>query len=138
LKGFKSRIDLFAVRGEREVESRFDAAHASTLAKFVGRTSEIGMLLERWELVKGGQGKAVFVSGEAGIGKSRLVDALEERLHEKQHELIRLQCSPYHATSIKIFLKRDRKPPSRSHKSTYAATIVFHRVSFDFEVVGFC
>ncbi len=99
LKGFKSPIALFAVRGEREVESRFDATHTSALSKFVGRTSEIGMLLERWELVKGGQGQAVFVSGEAGIGKSRLVDALEERLPEKQHELIRLQCSPYHATS---------------------------------------
>jgi class 3 adenylate cyclase/tetratricopeptide (TPR) repeat protein/ABC-type lipoprotein export system ATPase subunit len=99
LKGFQSRIALFAVRGEREVESRFDAAHPSALSKFVGRTSEIGMLLERWELVKGGQGQAVFVSGEAGIGKSRLVDALEERLHDDQHELIRLQCSPYHATS---------------------------------------
>jgi class 3 adenylate cyclase/tetratricopeptide (TPR) repeat protein/ABC-type lipoprotein export system ATPase subunit len=99
LKGFKSPIALFAVRGEREVESRFDAAHASALSQFVGRTSEIGMLLDRWELVKGGQGQAVFVSGEAGIGKSRLVDALEERLHENQHELIRLQCSPYHVTS---------------------------------------
>ena len=99
LKGFKSRIALFAVRGEREVESRFEAAHASALSKFVGRTSEIGMLLDRWELVKGAQGQAVFVSGEAGIGKSRLVDALEERLQNDQHELIRLQCSPYHTTS---------------------------------------
>jgi class 3 adenylate cyclase/tetratricopeptide (TPR) repeat protein len=99
LKGFKSRIALFAVRGEREVESRFDAAHPTALSKFVGRTSEIGMLLDRWDLIKGGQGQAVFMSGEAGIGKSRLVDALEERLHENQHELIRLQCSPYHATS---------------------------------------
>jgi class 3 adenylate cyclase/tetratricopeptide (TPR) repeat protein len=99
LKGFKSPVALFEVRGEREVESRFDAAHASALSKFVGRTSEIGMLLERWELVKGGQGQAVFVSGEAGIGKSRLVDALEERLREDQHELMRLQCSPYHAAS---------------------------------------
>lgn len=99
LKGFNSPIALFAVRGEREVESRFDAAHPSALSKFVGRTSEIGMLLERWELAKGGQGQAVFVSGEAGIGKSRLVDALEESLHENPHELIRLQCSPYHATS---------------------------------------
>src|SRR6202789_652404 len=99
LKVFNSRVALFAVRGEREVESRFDAAHPSALSKFVGRTSEIGMLLERWELGKGGQGQAVFVSGEAGIGKSRLVDALEESLFENQHELIRLQCSPYHATS---------------------------------------
>jgi class 3 adenylate cyclase/tetratricopeptide (TPR) repeat protein len=99
LKGFKSPIALFTVRGEREVESRFEAAHASSLSKFVGRSSEIGMLLDRWELAKGGQGQAVFLSGEAGIGKSRLVDALEERLHDSQHELIRLQCSPYHVTS---------------------------------------
>jgi class 3 adenylate cyclase/tetratricopeptide (TPR) repeat protein/ABC-type lipoprotein export system ATPase subunit len=99
LKGFKSPIALFAVRGEREVESRFDAAHDRALSKFVGRTSEIGILLERWELAEAGQGQAVFVSGEAGIGKSRLVDALEERLHESHHELIRLQCSPYHITS---------------------------------------
>jgi class 3 adenylate cyclase/tetratricopeptide (TPR) repeat protein len=99
LKGFNSPVALFAVRGEREVESRFDAAHPSALSKFVGRASEIGMLLERWELAKGGQGQAVFVSGEAGIGKSRLVDALAESLHENHHELIRLQCSPYHVTS---------------------------------------
>src|SRR5262245_60700138 len=98
LKGFKSPVAVFAVRGEREVESRFDARHASTLSKFVGRTNEIGMLFDRW-LVKGGKDQAVFLSGEAGIGKSRLVDALEERLHGQQHELIRLQCSPYHATS---------------------------------------
>lgn len=99
LKGFSSPVTLFAVRGEREMESRFDAAHASALSKFIGRNSEIGMLLERWEMAKGGQGQAVFVSGEAGIGKSRLVDALEERLHEDLHEEIRLQCSPYHAAS---------------------------------------
>jgi tetratricopeptide (TPR) repeat protein/ABC-type lipoprotein export system ATPase subunit len=99
LKGFTSRIALFAVHGEREVESRFDASHPSALSRFVGRTSEIGMLLERWEMAKGGQGQAVFLSGEAGFGKSRLVDALAERLHEDQHELIRLQCSPYHSTS---------------------------------------
>ncbi|MER8903138.1 adenylate/guanylate cyclase domain-containing protein [Mesorhizobium sp. M0772] len=99
LKGFKSPIALFAVRGEREVESRFDAAHDRALSKFVGRTSEIGILLERWELAEASQGQAVFVSGEAGIGKSRLVDALEERLYESHHELIRLQCSPYHITS---------------------------------------
>ncbi|ULR45062.1 adenylate/guanylate cyclase domain-containing protein [Rhizobium sp. K102] len=99
LKGFTTPITLFEVRGEREVDSRFEAAHASGLSKFVGRISEIGLLLERWELAKAGEGQAVFLSGEAGIGKSRLVEALEEHLRETQHELIRLQCSPYHATS---------------------------------------
>ena len=99
MKGFETPIALFAVLGEREVESRFDAAHASELSKFVGRSSEMGILTERWDMAKTGHGQAVFVSGEAGIGKSRLVDALEERLDEDQHELIRLQCSPYHAAS---------------------------------------
>ncbi|MBB3648930.1 class 3 adenylate cyclase/tetratricopeptide (TPR) repeat protein [Rhizobium sp. BK619] len=99
LKGFASPVALFEIRGQREVDSRFEAAHASGLSKFVGRVSEIGLLLERWELAKAGQGQAVFLSGEAGIGKSRLVEAFEERLQETQHELIRLQCSPYHATS---------------------------------------
>ncbi|CCM76449.1 adenylate/guanylate cyclase domain-containing protein [Rhizobium mesoamericanum] len=99
LRGFTSPIALFEVRGEREVDSRFEAAHSRKLSKFIGRASEIGLLLERWELAKAGQGQMVFLSGEAGIGKSRLVEALEEHLHETEHELIRLQCSPYHATS---------------------------------------
>ncbi|NKK03212.1 AAA family ATPase [Rhizobium leguminosarum bv. viciae] len=99
LKGFVSPIAMFEVRGQRAVDSRFEAAHASGLSKFVGRVSEIGLLLERWELAKSGQGQAIFLSGEAGIGKSRLVEAFEERLQGTQHELIRLQCSPYHATS---------------------------------------
>ena len=81
------------------VESRFDATHSEALSQFVGRNSEIGILLDRWELAKGGQGQAVFVSGEAGIGKSRLLEALVQRLQDEPHELIRLQCSPYHATS---------------------------------------
>ena len=65
----------------------------------MGRNSEIGILLDRWELAKSGQGQAIFVSGEAGIGKSRLLEALIERMQDGPHEPIRLQCSPYHATS---------------------------------------
>jgi class 3 adenylate cyclase len=99
LKGFKYPVALFGIRGERDVDSRFAAARAGALSKFVGRSSEIAMLLDRWELARGGQGQAVFLAGEAGIGKSRLVDALEERLQQDHPELIRLQCSPYHITS---------------------------------------
>jgi class 3 adenylate cyclase len=99
LKGFETPIAVFAVRGERAVESRFEAARVSSLSKFVGRSNEIGLLLDRWEDAKSAQGQALFVSGEAGIGKSRLVEALEERLQGDQFELIRLQCSPYHVTS---------------------------------------
>ena len=99
LKGFPQRMPAFRVASERDVESRFDATRSNALSQFVGRNSEIGILLDRWELAKGGQGQMVFVSGEAGIGKSRLLEALVQRLHGEPHELIRLQCSPYHTTS---------------------------------------
>ena len=99
LKGFPYRVPLFRVAGEREVESRFDATRGKSLSPFVGRNSEMGVLLDRWELAKGGQGQTVFVSGEAGIGKSRLVEALIERVQREPHEPMRLQCSPYHTTS---------------------------------------
>ena len=99
LKGFQDRVPVFRVASERDVESRFDATRGEALSQFVGRNNEIGILLERWELAKGGQGQAVLVRGEAGIGKSRLLEALVQRLQDEPHELIRLQCSPYHATS---------------------------------------
>jgi class 3 adenylate cyclase/tetratricopeptide (TPR) repeat protein len=99
LKGFQGRVPAFRVASERDVESRFDATRGKALSQFVGRNSEIGILLDRWELAKSGQGQAVFVTGEAGIGKSRLVEALVERLQDEPHEAIRLQCSPYHTTS---------------------------------------
>src|SRR6516165_4445644 len=99
LKGFHDRVPVFRIVSERVVESRFDATHSEALSQFVGRNNEIGTLLERWELAKGGQGQAVLVRGEAGIGKSRLLEALIQRLQDSPHALIRLQCSPYHATS---------------------------------------
>ena len=99
LKGSQDSVAVFLVRCESKVESRFDAARGDALSRFVGRSSELGMLLERWELAKGGGGQAVFVTGEAGIGKSRLVQALVERIQQERHEFIRLQCSPYHTTS---------------------------------------
>ena len=89
LKGFPSRVPLFRVARERDVESRFDATRGRSLSQFVGRNSEIGILLDRWELAKSGQGQAVFVSGEAGIGKSRLLEALVERMQDEPHEPIR-------------------------------------------------
>ncbi len=99
LKGFEHPVPVFRVARECEVESRFEARRSDSLSQFVGRTSEIGILLDRWELAKAGQGQAVFVTGEAGIGKSRLLEALIERLQNEPHEPIRLQCSPYHTTS---------------------------------------
>lgn len=99
LKGFQRRERLFRVVGERPAESRFEAARAGTLAAFVGRSLELGFVLERWTAARAGRGQVVLIGGEAGIGKSRLVRELTEQAAATPHELIRLQGSPYHATS---------------------------------------
>lgn len=99
LKGFDDRVEIFQVTGEREVESRFDAAQGAALASLVGRQHELGLLRERWELAKAGEGQVVLLSGEAGIGKSRLVQALAEAVAADKHTLLRVQCSPYHTHS---------------------------------------
>src|SRR5262245_30132477 len=99
VKGFEGGLRLYRVAGARNVESRFDAARGTTLSRFVGRAHELALLLERWELAKAGEGQAVLISGEAGIGKSRLVRALADRLRSEPHQLWRLQCSPYHPNS---------------------------------------
>jgi class 3 adenylate cyclase/tetratricopeptide (TPR) repeat protein len=100
LKGFGSETRLYVVLSEREVVSRFHAAHGEALWQFVGRFHELALLLERWELAKAGEGQAILLSGEAGIGKSRLVQAFCEKLSSEQHTIIRLQCSPYHTNSV--------------------------------------
>ena len=81
------------------VESRFDALHGSGLTELVGREEELELLLRRWSKVKGGQGQVVLLSGEPGIGKSRLTAALLERLAEEPHTCLRYFCSPQHTDS---------------------------------------
>ena len=81
------------------VESRFDALHASGLTQLVGREEELELLLRRWLKAKGGQGQVVLLSGEPGIGKSRLTAALLERLAEEPHTRLRYFCSPQHTDS---------------------------------------
>jgi class 3 adenylate cyclase/tetratricopeptide (TPR) repeat protein len=99
LKGFNSEVRLFRVLGARYVESRFDAARGAALSRFVGRIHELALLLERWELAKTGEGQVVVISGEAGIGKSRLIRAFVDRLRSEPQVSWRLQCSPYHPNS---------------------------------------
>ena len=99
LRGFQHPVPMFRIVGDGDAETRFDAKRGGSLTQFVGRQGEIAILLDRWALAKSGLGQVVFVSGEAGIGKSRLIEALIERLEAEPHELIRLQCSPYHAAS---------------------------------------
>ena len=81
------------------VESRFEALHASGLTELVGREEELDTLLRRWSKAKSGEGQVVLLSGEAGIGKSRLTAALLERIATEPHTRLRYFCSPQHTDS---------------------------------------
>ena len=81
------------------VESRFEALHASGLTELVGREEELEILLRRWSKAKGGEGQVVLLSGEPGIGKSRLTAALLERVATEPHTRLRYFCSPQHTDS---------------------------------------
>ena len=81
------------------VESRFEALHASGLTALVGREEELELLLRRWSKAKTGEGQVVLLSGEAGIGKSRLTAALMERIASEPHTRLRYFCSPQHTDS---------------------------------------
>jgi class 3 adenylate cyclase/predicted ATPase len=96
LKGFKSPIATWRVLREQEIVSRFDASRAEALTPFVGRDEEIALLTERWHRAVAGQGQVVLLTGEAGIGKSRILASLRERLRGERHIVMRYQCSPHH------------------------------------------
>jgi AAA ATPase domain len=81
------------------VESRFEALHANGLTELVGREEELELLLRRWSKTKAGEGQAVLLSGEAGIGKSRLTAALLETIASEPHTRLRYFCSPQHTDS---------------------------------------
>ena len=84
------------------MESRFEALHASGLTELVGREEELELLLRRWSKAKTGDGQVVLLSGEAGIGKSRLTAALLKRLEGEPHRRLRYFCSPQHTDSAFI------------------------------------
>lgn len=101
LKGFAEPVRAWVVAGEGAAEGRFEALHgaAARLAPLVGREHELALLLDRWEQAKEGEGQVVLLSGEAGIGKSRLVRALRERLDGEPHTPLGQFCSPQHANT---------------------------------------
>ena len=98
LKGSPTPIYAWAALAESPIDSRFEALHTGKLP-LVGRTEELDLLLRRWEQAKAGEGHAVLLTGEPGIGKSRLVVALEERIRPDPCARIRLLCSPNHQDS---------------------------------------
>ena len=100
LRGFGEPINAWRITRTGAAESRFEALHTASLSPLVGREQELGLLLERWHLAKSGEGQAVLLTGEAGIGKSRLIEALRERIADEPHTRISHRASPYHANTV--------------------------------------
>jgi class 3 adenylate cyclase len=99
LKGIAEPVRAWAALRPASVESRFEALHGSGLTELVGREEELEIVLRRWSKAKSGEGQVVLLSGEAGIGKSRLTATLMERLATEPHTRLRYFCSPQHADS---------------------------------------
>ena len=99
LKGISGPIRAWVAVRPVSVEGRFEAFHASGLTELVGREEELELMLRRWSKAKTGEGQVVLLSGEAGIGKSRLTAALLERLATEPHTRLRYFCSPQHTVS---------------------------------------
>ncbi|HVO45454.1 MAG TPA: adenylate/guanylate cyclase domain-containing protein [Steroidobacteraceae bacterium] len=99
LKGIAEPVQVWGVSRIAPTEGRFEAMRGARLTPFVGRDPELALLLDRWEQAKDREGQVVLLSGEPGIGKSRLTQVLRERVSDDLHTLLRYQCSPYHTSS---------------------------------------
>jgi hypothetical protein len=99
LRGFPAPERVWQVLGEGAVESRFEALRPSSLGQLVGREEEVELITRRWSQAKRGNGRVVLLSGEPGIGKSRLTAALEEQIADELHTRIRYFCSSHHQDS---------------------------------------
>jgi class 3 adenylate cyclase len=99
LKAFVELLAAWRVAGEGRAEGRFEARHAGGLTPLVGREHELDLLFDRWQQASEGEGQVVLLSGEPGIGKSRLVRALRERLGDALYTTLSHLCSPFYQTS---------------------------------------
>jgi len=98
VKGIAEPVVVWEVKGASQSESRFEAVR-TRLTDLIGRDDEIRLLMERQRLAWKGKGQIVLITGEPGIGKSRLAAALAERISSEPHTRFRYQCSPYHTNS---------------------------------------
>jgi AAA ATPase domain/Adenylate and Guanylate cyclase catalytic domain len=128
LKGLPQPTEVYQVLHESTARSRLEAAGGAGLTPLVGREQEVGLLLERWAQVKDGFGQVVLLGGEAGIGKSRLVQVLQEYVaSEAQAWLTPCQCSPYYQNTalypmiellarVALRFERDETPEQKLRK----------------------
>jgi class 3 adenylate cyclase len=105
IKGFNEPVLVWKALRESASESRFAAAHAAAAGPMVGRERELAFLYDAWQRANRGEGHVVLLAGEAGMGKSRLLEALVERVRQEPHRLLRCQCSPYHRNSVLFPIK---------------------------------
>ena len=119
LRGFAEAVQVWQVLGTSGVDNRFRALRASALTPLVGREDEIELLWRRWRRVKAGDGQIVLLSGEAGIGKSRLLAAFEQRLEDEAHTRLHFFCSPHHqdSTLYPIIARIERAASFARHDS---------------------
>jgi class 3 adenylate cyclase/predicted ATPase len=99
LKGVTEPVHVYRVLAAKSAGSRFEAAHSGSLTPLIGRSSELGLLLDRWKKVKEGDGQVILLSGIPGVGKSRLLHELKLHIQHEPHILLHHQCSPYHSQS---------------------------------------
>ena len=99
VRGIDRPVAVWQALCTSNVESRFEALRATNLTPLVGRGEEVDLLLRRWQSASQGEGRVALLSGEPGIGKSRLAEALQERLADVVHQRLRCFCSPHHRGS---------------------------------------
>src|SRR5215831_14324348 len=99
VKGVTKPLRVYGVLSAKHTATRFEAAHASSLTPLVGRSTELSLLLDRWQKSKEGDGQVVLLSGIPGVGKSRLVHELKSNIQNAPFFLLNYQCSPYHSQS---------------------------------------
>jgi class 3 adenylate cyclase/predicted ATPase len=119
VRGFPEPIHAYQVVGESAIESRFEALHGTMLTPLVGREEEIDLLRRQWLRAKGGEGRVVLLSGEPGIGKSRLTAALQEQIENEPHTRLRYFCSPHHQDStLHPFIAQLERAAGFEHEDT--------------------
>ena len=124
LKGITGPVRAWAALRPAFIESRFDAFHATSLTELVGRAEELEILVRRWLKAKTGEGQVVLLSGEAGIGKSRLTAALLERLAAEPHTRLRYFCSPQHTDSaLYPIIRQMERAAGFAHNDTAKAKL---------------
>ena len=99
LKGFDAPVHAWQVLSIRSSTSRFESYRSIQLTDFVGREQEILLLVDRWREAVGGEGQVVLLCGEAGIGKSRMIRSLGDRLADERYQRVQYECSPYHTNT---------------------------------------